>query len=131
MKKTIIIWILRLVPSAIMLQTLIFKFTGSPESVYIFSTLGVEPWGRILSGIMELVAGILLLVPRTTVFGALMGLGVMAGAIMSHLTLLGIEVMNDGGLLFLYAVITFICCGVLVMMQKQTILEVIHKLRKS
>ena len=131
MKKPIIMWVLRLVPAVIMLQTLFFKFTASPESVYIFSTLGVEPWGRIFSGVMELVAGALLLIPRTTVYGALLGLGVMAGALLSHLTILGVEVMNDGGLLFVYALITFICCGILVILHQDTIKGLLTKIKKS
>ena len=98
--KKILTWILRLVAAGIMLQTLFFKFTASPESVYIFSTLGIEPWGRIGSGIAELIASILILIPATTGVGALMAMGVMSGAIFFHLTTLGIEIKSDGGLLF-------------------------------
>ena len=104
--------LLRIGAAAILLQTLFFKFTGAEESIYIFSTLGVEPWGRYVAGITELVASILLLLPRTKWMGALLGLGVMAGAIMSHLTVLGIEVMGDGGLLFFMGIGVFLACGV-------------------
>lgn len=107
-------WIFRLTASVIMLQTLFFKFTGSPESVYIFSQLGVEPWGRIVAGIMELISGILILIPRTTLLGAIMGMGIMLGAIACHLFILGIEVMNDGGQLFVYAILVLISCVCLV-----------------
>ena len=93
-------WILGIVVAVILLQTLFFKFTGAPESVYIFETLGMEPWGRYGSGIAELVASILVLVPRTRIWGALIAIGVMLGAVFSHLTKLGIEVQGDGGLLF-------------------------------
>lgn len=120
-----IIWILRILPALILLQTLFFKFSASPESVYIFSTLGVEPWGRIGSGVMELIAGILLLIPRTTVWGALLGIGIMAGAVLSHLMVLGIEVMGDGGQLFIYALITLICCGILMIIEKNRLLLLI------
>src|SRR6266849_3426170 len=89
-------WVLRLSAAAILVQTLFFKFTAAPESVYIFTRMGAEPWGRIGSGVIELIAAILILVPRTTWLGALVALGVMAGAIVSHLTLLGIEVQGDG-----------------------------------
>jgi uncharacterized membrane protein YphA (DoxX/SURF4 family) len=98
--QVIISWLLRLVAAGILLQTLFFKFTGAEESKYIFSTLGVEPWGRIGSGVVELVAAILILIPRTTTIGALLALGTMSGAILSHLAFLGIEVKNDRGLLF-------------------------------
>lgn len=104
-KPTIyILWAARLVAALIMLQTLYFKFLGQPESVYIFSTLGVEPWGRIGSGVIELIASSLILIPRTSWIGAGLALGVMAGAILAHLTILGIEVQGDGGYLFFLAV---------------------------
>ena len=107
--KTIFIWVLRLIAAIILLQTLFFKFTASEESVYIFSTLGIEPWGRIASGIVELIAALLILIPKTTAFGAVLAAGVMSGAIFSHLfTPLGIEVKGDGGLLFFYAVLVLL-----------------------
>jgi uncharacterized membrane protein YphA (DoxX/SURF4 family) len=121
MKTPILIWILRIVAAAIMIQTLYFKFTASEESVYIFSTLGVEPFGRISAGVGELIASILLLIPRTTILGALMGMGVMAGALLSHLTILGIEVKGDGGQLFALAIITFFSCAILVYLQREKI----------
>jgi len=110
MKKEILIWILRIMASVILLQTLFFKFSGAEESIYIFSTLGIEPYGRIGSGITELIAAILILIPKTTWIGALGGSVVMTGAILSHLFVLGIEVENDSGLLFSLAVITLLCC---------------------
>lgn len=112
--QLIISWALRLVAAGILLQTLFFKFTGAEESKYIFSTLGVEPWGRIGSGVVELIAAALLFVPRTVTLGALLASGVMSGAILSHLTLLGIEVKNDRGLLFALAIAVLLACfGVL------------------
>jgi uncharacterized membrane protein YphA (DoxX/SURF4 family) len=101
-------WALQLVVAGILLQTLFFKFTGAAESVYIFSTLGMEPWGRYASGVAELIASVLLLIPGCATFGALLAVGVISGAIVSHLTVLGIEVQGDGGLLFALAVIVFI-----------------------
>jgi len=112
--KNAYLWILRLIAAGILLQTLFFKFTGAPESVYIFSTLGVEPYGRIGSGIFELIAAILILYPRTTTWGALLAAGVMAGAILSHVAILGLEIMNDGGELFILAVVTFVCAILLI-----------------
>ncbi|MCI0691342.1 DoxX family protein [candidate division KSB1 bacterium] len=106
--QLLISWALRLIAAGILLQTLFFKFTGAEESKYIFSTLGVEPWGRIGSGVIELVAAILLLVPRTTTLGALIALATMSGAILSHLAFLGIEVKNDRGLLFGLAMAVFV-----------------------
>jgi hypothetical protein len=110
--KTIISWAVRLVAVIILLQTLYFKFTASEESVYIFTTLGMEPWGRIGSGIAELIFSIMLIIPKTIWMGALGGLGVMGGAIASHLGPLGLEVQDDGGTLFFLAIITFSCCGI-------------------
>ncbi len=101
-------WILRIVVAAILIQTLYFKFTAAPESVYIFSKLGLEPAGRIGSGIAELIAALLLLIPGTAALGGAITMGVLAGAIVSHLTKLGIEVQGDGGLLFGLAVVCFV-----------------------
>jgi hypothetical protein len=102
-------WAVRVVAAVILLQTLFFKFTGAPESVYIFTTLGVEPWGRIGSGVLELVASGLLLWTGTAGAGGVLAMGLMAGAIASHLTTLGIEVQGDGGLLFALAWMVFLC----------------------
>jgi uncharacterized membrane protein YphA (DoxX/SURF4 family) len=121
MKSSIVPWILRIIVALILLQTLYFKFTGAEESIYIFTTLGVEPYGRFASGIVELIASILILIPRITLLGALIGLVVMIGAILSHLFILGIEVQNDEGVLFIMAVISFLCCSVLVYQNKNAI----------
>lgn len=102
-KLNIIGWVLRIIVAIILFQTLYFKFTGAEESVYIFEKVGLGDAGRIGSGIGELIAGILLLVPRTVWMGALMSLGIISGAVISHLTVLGIEVMGDGGTLFFLA----------------------------
>jgi len=117
----IVSWALQLLVAGILLQTLFFKFTGAAESVYIFSTLGVEPWGRIGSGIVELIASILLLVPATTTIGAALAMGVISGAIVSHLTVLGIEVQGDGGLLFALALIVFIASAVILVLRRAEI----------
>ena len=106
--QAIVSWVLQLAVAGILLQTLFFKFTGAEESVYIFSKLGAEPWGRIGSGVVELIASLLLLVPATTPVGAILAMGVMSGAILGHLTVLGIEVKGDGGLLFGLALAVFI-----------------------
>jgi putative oxidoreductase len=100
-------WSCRIVAAVILLQTLFFKFTAAPESVYIFTKVHAEPWGRIGSGVLELVAAILLLTPRFVWAGAVLAVGVMTGAIISHLTLLGIEVQGDKGLLFGLALTVF------------------------
>jgi uncharacterized membrane protein YphA (DoxX/SURF4 family) len=125
MMKLILIWVFRLTAAIILLQTLYFKFTGAEESVYIFSTLGMEPYGRIGSGIVELIAAVLILIPRTTLLGALIGAGVMFGAIFSHLFVLGIEVKNDGGELFILAIITFLCCIALIYWNRSKINNVL------
>jgi len=119
-KVNIITWVLRLVAAVIMLQTLYFKFTAQEESVQLFTALGMEPWGRIGTGVLELVASILLLIPRTTLAGALLGAGLMSGAIFFHLTKLGINFGGDA-LLFSYAVIVFIACAVLVLLHRKDI----------
>jgi putative oxidoreductase len=102
-------WIVRLVAAGVLLQTLFFKFSGAPESVYIFTALGMEPWGRIGSGVAELAASGLLLWTGTAGFGGVLAAGLMAGAIVSHVTKLGIEVQGDGGLLFALACVVLVC----------------------
>lgn len=119
--KNILTWIVKFTAVVILLQTLYFKFSGAEESVYIFETLGIEPFGRIGSGIAELIASILILIPRTTLLGALLAFGTMLGAIFSHLFILGIEVKGDGGLLFSLAIITFICSLYLIYINKNKI----------
>jgi uncharacterized membrane protein YphA (DoxX/SURF4 family) len=105
--KTKALLVLRLAAAGILLQTLFFKFSGAKESVYIFSALGVEPWGRWASGVFELVASVLLLIPVTQAFGAVMAAGLMAGALLSHAFVLGVVVEDDGGLLFGLALLVF------------------------
>ncbi|MFA9213329.1 MAG: DoxX family protein [Candidatus Methylacidiphilales bacterium] len=123
MKKYIII-IARFGAAAILLQTLFFKFTAAPESVYIFTTLGIEPFGRIGSGIAELIAAILLLWPSKSLIGALLSAGVMAGAITSHVLFLGYEIMGDGGLLFSLAAIVLILNLIIILYNFQKIISI-------
>ena len=113
--------VLRIAAAIILLQTLFFKFTGAPESVYIFTKVGAEPWGRIGSGVVELIAAILILTPRFTWLGSLLAIGVMAGAILSHVTVLGIEVRSDKGLLFALALIVFVCSTVNLLLHRTEI----------
>lgn len=125
--KVVFHWGLRLAASIILLQTLFFKFSAAPESVYIFTKVGMEPWGRIGSGIVELIASILILVPRTTAWGALLALGTISGAIFFHLTKLGIEVQEDGGLLFTYAIIVWVASAILLLSYKHQILSLFNR----
>lgn len=125
--KNIILWVLRLVAAYILLQTLRFKFGAVEESVYIFTKVGMEPWGRIGSGVVELIASILILIPRTTAFGALMALGTMSGAIFFHLTTLGIEVMGDKGQLFYMAIIVWVSTAILLFVYRQQVLGLLKR----
>lgn len=124
MKKYLPI-ILRLIVAIILIQTLRFKLTAHPDSVYIFETVGLEPFGRIGIGVLELLAGILLLIPKTVWAGAILTLGLIGGAIMMHLTQLGIEVMYhgelDGGQLFITACITFLLSAIILFIFKKDI----------
>ena len=121
-RKRAVSWVFQVAAALIFFQTLFFKFTAAPESVYIFETVGMEPWGRIGSGIVELIAGVLLLWPRRAWLGSLLGLGTISGAIFFHLTSLGIEVQGDGGTLFILALVVFASClAVLLIRRKQGI----------
>jgi hypothetical protein len=115
--RVIGIWILRLIPAVILLQTLYFKFTAQPESVKLFTLIGMEPYGRIGTGVLELISATLILNSRYTGYGAILGLVMMTGALYFHLTKIGIYFGGDA-LLFTYAAITFVCCAVLVFIYK-------------
>jgi uncharacterized membrane protein YphA (DoxX/SURF4 family) len=114
-------WLCRSLAAGILLQTLFFKFTGAPESIYIFTRLGIEPWGRYASGGAELIAALLLLLPYRPSLGGLLAVGTMLGAIASHLTKLGIVVQADGGLLFALAVTVLLCASITTVIHRRQI----------
>ncbi len=121
-------WLFRLpniVAAVILLQTLYFKFTGAPESVYIFTKLGMEPWGRYGSGVAELIASVLLLTPRHAWMGAAIAISVMAGAVVSHLTELGIEVQGDGGTLFFLALTVMVLSVFILFRERAAVLDLL------
>lgn len=119
MMKRHIRLVLRITVAVILIQTLRFKFTAHPDSVYIFEKVGLEPYGRIAIGILELIAGILLLIPKTILAGAIITLGVISGALFIHLTTLGIEINKDGGILFYTAVLTFILSAIILYLYRK------------
>jgi len=121
--KIIVLWVLRIVAAYILLQTLKFKFEGLPESIYIFTKVGMEPYGRIGSGIVELIASVLMLIPRATAWGALLAIGTMSGAIFFHLTKLGIEVQGDHGQLFFMAIAVWISSAILLFVYRNQVLK--------
>ncbi len=114
-------WALRLIIAVILLQTLFFKFSAAKESVYIFSTLGMEPWGRIGSGIFELIASVLLLIPSTVTLGAAMAVAATGSAILFHLARLGIALkpVGDHGELFALAIVVTVCAMMVLLMHRQ------------
>ncbi len=127
--ETYITWAARIIVAVILLQTLFFKFTGAEESKYIFTTLmgaEFEAVGRIGSGVVELVAAILLLIPSKAWLGSVVALGTISGAIFSHLTMLGIEVKGDGGLLFGLAVTVFVLSAILLLIHRRELPIVGH-----
>ena len=122
-------WALRLIVATILLQTLFFKFTAAPESVYIFSTLGMEPWGRIGSGVFELIASGLLLIPGTLLPGAAMAMAATGTAIFFHLTRLGIALtpVGDHGELFALAIVVTLCAAALLLMHRQELPALVRR----
>lgn len=128
---TLLFWFVRIVAALIMLQTLYFKFTGAKESIEIFTRMGMEPWGRVGTGVVELIASILILIPATVWLGAILSIGVISGAILSHLTILGIEVQGDGGYLFILAVITLICSLIALFLDRKQLPALIKKMLPS
>jgi putative oxidoreductase len=117
----------RAVAIIILVQTLFFKFSAAPESVFIFTALGVEPWGRIFSGIVELIVCVLLIIPGATAFGALLGAGTMLGALGAHFVKLGVVVQADGGLLFSLALVTLACCLYTVWYHRLTLMALLKR----
>lgn len=119
--------LLRIIVAVILIQTLRFKFTAHPDSVYIFEKVGLEPYGRIIIGTLELIAGILLLIPKTVWVGAILTLTIIGGAIMMHITQIGIVVNNDNGVLFITAIITFILSGIILYLYREDALKLIKR----
>ena len=128
--KNIISWVLRLTVAIILLQTLYFKFTAHPESVHIFSALGLEPWGRMGLGIVELITAILILIPKTKIIGMINSLGIILGAVFSHLLVLGVNVGNDGGGLFTLAIIVLIVSTIFLILHKTEVISLIKSIKK-
>lgn len=129
--RVVLRWLPNLIAAAILLQTLYFKFSAAPESVYIFSTIGAEPAGRIGSGVVELVAAVLLLWPAFAWAGAFLALGTMSGAILTHLAVLGIEVQGDGGTLFALAVIVAFASAWVLWRDRQNALAFVRSFRRD
>ena len=124
--KNTILWILKGIAALIMLQTLYFKFTANEMSVMLFTELGMEPYGRIGIGVLELIASILILIPKSSIYGAVLAMGLMAGAIFFHLTKLGIVFQGDS-LLFIYACVVFACCAIISWFEKSKLEQILLK----
>lgn len=120
MKKNIHLG-LRIVVAIILVQTLRYKFTAHPDSVFIFTSVGLEPYGRIGIGVLELISAILILIPKTVWLGSLLSLGIISGAILMHLTGLGIEINGDGGILFYMAIVIFVLSFILLWVNRKSI----------
>ncbi len=124
--KKVFYWGIRIIPTLILWQTLYFKFNGAEESIFIFTTMGMEPWGRYLTGIGELIAGLAIIIPRYSWKGAVLAAGLMAGAIFSHLTTLGIVVLDDGGYLFGLAITVLIFSLIILYSEKNKVLSLLN-----
>lgn len=120
-RQHIVTWICSLIAAGIMIETLFFKFSAAPESVYIFSKMGTEPWMRWVQGFWELFASVGLLWPRYRWLGGVLTTGAMAAAILSHMTWLGYSIRGDHGLLFCMAITTFICGATVLMLHRRHI----------
>jgi len=120
-RQKIISWTVQIIAALILFQTLFFKLTGAEETIYVFTKMGMEPMGRYTTAVVELIAGILLLIPSTVWLGSGLSLGVISGAIFSHFTKLGIVVLDDGGTLFIMAWVVFICSAIALYLNKSQI----------
>lgn len=124
-------WTMQVAAAAILAQTLFFKFTGAEESRWIFGQLGLEPLGRLGAGAMELVCVVLLLWPRLAAWGALLSLGVLGGALLAHLLVLGIDVQGDGGLLFGLALASAAASAVVLWIRRADVLQAVQRVRHA
>ncbi|MEL6559555.1 MAG: DoxX family protein [Bacteroidota bacterium] len=129
MNKDTLLRVAAFVTAILFLQTLYFKFTADPESVELFTKLGVEPWGRWATGIIELIASVLIVIRSTSSLGAFIGTGLMTGAIASHLFVIGIDTNGDGGTLFTFAIVAFVC-SLLILVNRLDELKILLKLKK-
>lgn len=123
--------VLQLIIAIIFVQTLYFKFTAHPDSVYIFSKLGMEPYGRIGIGIAELITAILILNPKTKIIGGVFSLGVISGAILAHLGPLGTEVQGDGGKVFYLALVVFFSTVVFLLLQWKELVGLLYSIKNK
>jgi hypothetical protein len=112
-------WAAQIIAAVILAETLFYKFSGAAESIYIFNQLGAEPWGRYITGMIELIAAILILIPASCWVGALLTVSVMSGAILAHFTAIGISIRNDGGYLFALALITLLAALIVLFIRKE------------
>ncbi|TGL90137.1 DoxX family protein [Leptospira congkakensis] len=119
--KTVLFHGSRVIAILILGQTLYFKFSGSEESKFIFSVMGMEPWGRYGLAVLESFCILFLLIPRLVWFGALLGFNLMLGAVLSHFVFLGIVVKDDGGFLFVLALVVLTLSIYLLYMERKKI----------
>jgi len=115
----VISWIAQIITVVILGQAAFAKFTGYPETILIFTDIGMEPNGRILIGVVELIASLLMLRSSSALYGALLGLGTMGGAIAGHLTQIGWE--GDRGILGLQAIGVFCLCATILYIHRRDI----------
>ena len=97
------------------------KFSGSLESVFIFTELGMEPEGRILVGCLEVVASLFLMTKSFSQYGAFLSLAIMLGAMIAHATVLGWEVNGDGGRRLLLWTVNTICISYIMYIDRMRI----------
>ncbi|MFK7000840.1 DoxX family protein [Flavobacterium oreochromis] len=124
-------FILKLILAIILLQTLFFKFTANPESIYIFKKLNIEPFGRIFTGIIELISSVLLFFNRTRFYASLLILGTMTIALLSHLSILGLEIIDDGGILYILACISFTISSYLSLLYKNDFIKNFNQFKNT
>lgn len=125
----IVSWIAQIIAVVIMGQSLFYKFTAHEESVAIFTDINMEPYGRILIGVLEVFACLLLLKRSSAHYGALLGFGIMGGAVIGHFTQIGFE--GARGQLGAMAFLVMICCAVILFIRRMELPFVGSALRAS
>jgi len=111
--KFIMTWILIIPTVLILIYNAYVKLSSSPGAIQLFTGLGLEPYGRLLLGATEIFAALLIVYPPTMKYGAVLGVILMSGVILIHLTKLGIALGGDYSF-FIMGIVAFCCSAALI-----------------
>ena len=120
-KKGLLFGLLQILAAAILLGAAVGKFSSTAGDVFIFTELGMEPTGRIIIGLIEATAALMLLTKNYPALGALLGIGVMCGAVIAHVSVLGFNVQGDRGLHIVLLLTVVLSSGTVLIARRKTL----------